>query len=169
MGVHYFTLAPFLRQYGDVDWIVCETPATARAGNEHFRSDGLSFIEEITALEGSVDVVITSGALQYTNVPMRYLRELCGLTKVLVVNRLPLTTEPEDLLTVQSSDPNVFTALLPAWFFSEATWNAQLRAAGFAVQLRWTAHGDTVLLEDKMLTYQGMLATREPPERESPP
>jgi putative methyltransferase (TIGR04325 family) len=162
MGVHWFRLAPLLKVRGEVSWTVCETTAMARAGAQAFADPGLSFVDDLDRLEGRFDVVLASGALQYTEAPSRYLQRLCALTDALILNRVPFIDEIADRLTVQTVNSEVFRARLPAWFFSVRTCTERLVADGLAIKLRWFVSEDTMLLDGQTLTAQGLVALREP-------
>jgi hypothetical protein len=75
----YYKLAR--RQAPDIRWAVVETPAMARRASE-LATDRLRFfsdIEQAATWLGSIEVMNSNGALQYTQEPLQILRQLCGL------------------------------------------------------------------------------------------
>jgi putative methyltransferase (TIGR04325 family) len=161
MGIHYFGLRRFLAAaHGQLSWVVCETEATARAGRDGFANGELEFVDDLFALRDRFDVVLASGALQYTPDPPRYLGALARLSDALVVNRAPLADIPADRLTVQVVKGDLHGARLPAWFFAEAAWLSRLADAGLDTKLRWIAAEDTVTLDGADVRYQGLAARR---------
>src|SRR5262245_28936400 len=77
-GVHY-KLAHL--QSPDIRWAVVETPAMVRRASA-LATDRLRFFTEVAAAKswlGSIDVMHSNGALQYTPDPLAVLDTLCGL------------------------------------------------------------------------------------------
>jgi putative methyltransferase (TIGR04325 family) len=77
-GFHYFVARTVLGRTIDIRWNVVETPAMAREG-ARIEDGALKFFadvgEAVTDL-GNVDLVLSSGALQYCRDPLASLREL---------------------------------------------------------------------------------------------
>jgi hypothetical protein len=92
-GVHH-KLARL--QSPDIKWAVVETPAMVARAAE-LATDRLRFfdsIREAAAWLGSIEVIHSSGALQYTPEPEQTLRELCGLNaKKMLWLRMALSTD----------------------------------------------------------------------------
>jgi hypothetical protein len=92
-GVHY-KLARL--QSPDIKWAVVETPAMVARASE-LATDRFRFFDSIrsaAAWLGSIEVMHSSGALQYTPEPQKTLRELCGLNaKKLLWLRMALSTD----------------------------------------------------------------------------
>ena len=156
MGVHYFTLGPLLGGPAGLDWTICETEATARAGRHHFADGPLKFTSTLEGLDAPFDAVLASGVLQYVESPADTLTRLAGLSEVLIINRVPLVDEP-DHLAVQTAPGG---PSYPAWFFSEREWLGRIEKAGLGVVMRWSAPDDTIVLEGKTVIYQGLVARR---------
>lgn len=85
-GVHYKEA-----RSDAVRWAVVETPAMARRASE-LQTDNLRFFTEIDAALawlGPVDLMHSSGAVQYASDPIACVRQLCGIgAKILLWRRL---------------------------------------------------------------------------------
>ena len=106
LGAHYFTAKAVWGEALRVRWHVVETPAMVRAGRE-FESDELRFFDRVSdaaAALGRVDLVYSSGALQYLPDPYRSLEELvaCG-ARTLVLTRLGLAEANGGRIWVQET------------------------------------------------------------------
>lgn len=92
-GIHYKMM-----QSPSVLWAVVETPAMAERASE-IATDKLRFFSSISdaaAWLGVIDVMHSSGALQYARDPVGALRELCSLNaKVMLWKRVALSDKPE--------------------------------------------------------------------------
>jgi putative methyltransferase (TIGR04325 family) len=105
-GLHYFIARAFLGDRVRFQWHVVETPSMAAAAKD-FEDGSLRFFESVPrateALE-TVDLVFSSGALQYVPDPYATLRALtqCG-AQALFLTRLGLTHQPAALITIQTS------------------------------------------------------------------
>jgi hypothetical protein len=92
-GIHYKMM-----QSPSVRWAVVETPAMADRASE-IATENLRFFSSISdaaAWLGVIDVMHSSGALQYARDPVGALRELCSLdAKVMLWKRVALSDKPE--------------------------------------------------------------------------
>lgn len=105
-GAHYFLVDALIGDRTELHWHVIETPKLAVRARE-FEDGRLRFYADLeTAREemDRVDLVFSSGALQY--VPRPY-ETLENLTKCrgsnLLLTRIPLTTSTKELILVQES------------------------------------------------------------------
>jgi putative methyltransferase (TIGR04325 family) len=92
-GLHYKQA-----QSSDVRWAVVETPAMVSRAQE-LATDRLKFFSDIqgaAAWLGSIDVMHSNGALQYTPEPLQILNQLCSLkASRMLWTRLALGTGKE--------------------------------------------------------------------------
>lgn len=93
-GIHY-KLAR--REVPAIRWAVVETPAMVRQASQ-LATDNLRFFDTISAAAawlGAVDLVHSSGALQYTPAPLDVVHELAGIGAARINwKRLFLSEEP---------------------------------------------------------------------------
>ena len=71
--------------------------------------------------DNKIDLFIASCSLPYVENPYNILSQIKLLKpKCFLINRMPVTNEDEDFCSVQYvNDVNLFSAKIPAWFFSE--------------------------------------------------
>jgi putative methyltransferase (TIGR04325 family) len=153
LGRHYFGVRSVLPTSRRLDWTVCETPTMSLAGNRHFPSDELSFVDAAEKLDGHYDIGIASGSLQYVEHPWLTLRFLMSKASLLIVDRLPLIEGASDRLTIQRVPPWVYRASYPAWFFARANW---IHATENHVLESWIL-SERVWLDRKPVTDAGCL------------
>jgi len=105
-GTHYFIARALLPPTCQLRWVVVETPTMATAASE-LTDEELSFsssVEDAAATLKSVDLVHTSGALQYLKQPDVSLRTLVSVgARHVLLNRLALTKGDHDVIVVQQS------------------------------------------------------------------
>jgi putative methyltransferase (TIGR04325 family) len=105
-GLHYFIARAFLGDRMRLRWHVVETAPMAAVAQD-FEDGQLHFFETLsraTAACEPIDLVFSSGALQYVPEPYATLGALtqCGAT-TLFLTRLGLTSHPADLITIQTA------------------------------------------------------------------
>lgn len=105
-GIHHSIARVVLGKHRDIRWNVVETGAMAKAA-ARLAGDGLKFfddMDEAAADLGDVDLVFTSGALQYTPDPLASLRDLISVNaKHLFITRTAFSESDDTLITVQTS------------------------------------------------------------------
>jgi putative methyltransferase (TIGR04325 family) len=104
-GGNHFTVAERALGKG-LQWCVVETTAMAEAA-QSIQTDGLTFTDDLeTAVRhlGQVDLVFTSGALQYCPDPLSALQQLIDVgARYLYITRTELTERARAMYTVQRS------------------------------------------------------------------
>jgi putative methyltransferase (TIGR04325 family) len=105
-GVHYFLAQAQLGHRVDLRWHVVENPtmATMAASLEDGHVKFYDNLGEARADLGRVDLVLSSGALQYVAQPYASLQQLtaCGASS-LFLTRIGLSTESREFVTLQTS------------------------------------------------------------------
>ena len=106
-GAHYFLARALLPSSCKLNWIVVETPAMARRAGAVLATDELGFSSDLSAAAASlkrVDLIHTSGTLQYIDKPYDCLRALVSVSaSQILFNRLGLTRGQQDVITVQEA------------------------------------------------------------------
>lgn len=106
-GNHYSVVRTALGADRDIRWNVVETEPMVRAANKRFAGEGLKFFESIGQAAsdlGQVDLVFTSGALQYTPDPVVSLSMLLEVeAKYLFVTRTAFNILDKKAITLQTS------------------------------------------------------------------
>lgn len=124
-GNHYQIARAILGEGVNLRWNVVETPQMVAASRE-LADSSLGFFETIEDAAQSldrVDLVFTSGALQYSPDPLLYLRKLMGLkAKTLFVTRMGLADSGGSAIFIQRSKlSRHFAKPLPRGFADEPT------------------------------------------------
>ena len=105
-GSHYSIVRALLGEERDIRWNVVETEAMATAAAK-LAGGGLKFFDDVyTAVAdlGDVDLVFTSGALQYTPDPLVFLDMLIAVkARHLFITRTPFSDGDEAIIGVQKS------------------------------------------------------------------
>ncbi|MBM3145509.1 MAG: methyltransferase, TIGR04325 family [Chloroflexi bacterium] len=104
-GAHYFMFRPLLPSGVKIRWIVVETPAMVRRGRG-LETEELRFHESILGVKarlGHVDLIHSSGTLQYVPDPENTVREMLDCApNFLFLNRLALSAK-DKIITLQES------------------------------------------------------------------
>src|SRR5262245_53127143 len=102
-GLHFSIVRAVFGAEKDIKWNVVETEAMASAANPRLASGGLKFLSDIddgVADLGEVDLVFTSGALQYTPDPLAFLEKLIAVkARHLFVTRTAFNDEDETIVS----------------------------------------------------------------------
>ena len=130
LGNHYFNLRRFLPTDWRVQWWVCETDLLANVGRERFANEELRFVSSLEDAPDEFDLAIASGSLQYVEQPRHLMRRIASRSRSLLLDRLPLSRNPADRLSVQIVSPWIYRASYPAWFFSREGFLGELRSIG---------------------------------------
>lgn len=105
-GYHFAIAERALGQSNKVSWCVVETPAMVQLARS-MEDERLRFadcIDRAQAELGHVDLVFTSGALQYCPDPLAYLQRLVDVgARHLYITRTELTERSEAIVSVQTS------------------------------------------------------------------
>jgi len=106
-GVHYYQIRKCLDKNIKLNYCVVETSAMVDKAKS-ISNDELTFTNNlenaIKKYDNSIDLLHTSGTLQYTDKPYKYLENIfkCN-AKYILFNRMSMTTGDYDVISVQSS------------------------------------------------------------------
>ncbi|MDP8244108.1 MAG: methyltransferase, TIGR04325 family [Candidatus Hinthialibacter antarcticus] len=111
-----------------IKWNVVEQEELVCTGEKEFKTKKLRFFNTITKAScRQVDVIIFACSLSYLPDPYRYLEEAeQANSRYLIYDRLPITENDEDYITIQSVSPSIYKASYPMWIFSRSKLNAAL-------------------------------------------
>jgi len=107
-GNHYFLFQKFLGDGFNINWHVVETKAmVSSAMQAGLQDDSLKFytsIKDAVKDMKNIDLVFTSGTLQYCDKPTYYLKELIDINPThLVITRTAFNQEPKKVVALQRS------------------------------------------------------------------
>lgn len=102
-GHHYFAIKYLLPKKINLKYIISETPTLAKKSEKIFSNEELKFIYDLNKLK-HVDVVFSSGALQSTDKPEKYLNKLIELKpKIMIFNKLDLVMDKKNHIHIQNT------------------------------------------------------------------
>lgn len=129
-GSMYYQYRKILSQTTNIKWSVVEQPHFVHFGQTALQDDRLRFYLSLEAAqsERASDLAILGCVLPYLEQPDLWLAKLyaSGFPYVLI-DKHPLIPGDVDRLTVQKTNPKVYRASYPAWFFGEAKFRAALK------------------------------------------
>ena len=106
-GSHYSIVRAVLGADRDIRWNVVETSTMVKAANERLAGGGIKFFDDIQKAAtdlGQIDLVFTSGALQYTPDPLAALSSLLAVkADHLFITRTTFSEGPGQVISVQTS------------------------------------------------------------------
>ncbi|MBV8255593.1 MAG: methyltransferase, TIGR04325 family [Chitinophaga sp.] len=105
-GDYYHTTRLLLSSFIKMKWIVVETPAMTAAmqANQTQELFFVSSLEKALEIANKVNIVFTSGTIQYTPDPQQTVTDLCKVqADYLVFNRQSLSEETFNIISIQSS------------------------------------------------------------------
>lgn len=160
LGWHFEQMRAVLPDSVELDWIVWETPTTVAAASRIPGHPSLRFITDAAELgDWTPDAIVTSAALHYVKDPYAAFSNLAALgADTVVIDRMPLTGDQRDRLTVQHVAPPIYRASYPAWFLAEGRWISHLRQQ-YRVVMRWEGP-ETVILDKARIAYRGFVLRR---------
>jgi putative methyltransferase (TIGR04325 family) len=105
-GYHYVLARAAFGNSKNLRWNVVETSAMVKAA-QHLADAGLQFFDHIDDAKnnlGQVDLVLTSGALQYCPDPLEFLKTLTQVgAKYIFITRTPLHDSEDNIISIQVS------------------------------------------------------------------
>jgi putative methyltransferase (TIGR04325 family) len=145
------------------DWVVVETPALAAAisKTEFGSGKGIRWASSLDEVGGDFDVALLSSVLQYVDDPYGLLNKVANKCKVMIINRIPLTTSRVDQATVQHVRTHGRRGAYPAWFFGSEVFLGEIQKVGDIVS-RWAVPEDSHVLKFQRIESQGMVVLVKP-------
>ena len=105
-GAHYFEIKRFIPDRIKLNWLVIETEQMVlSAKNMKLGNDELKFYDSLELINIPIDIIHSSGALQYVPDPYEYLIKLLNFNaKWIFFNRMMFNEDNRDIITVQKSN-----------------------------------------------------------------
>lgn len=136
VGISYYSFRQYLQYPENLQWLIYDVPAVARAGAEIAQrepSPGLSFTSTLSS-DIQVHTVLACGSLQFIEKGFaELLSELAALPRHLILNKLPLSDVP-DYVTLQDLGP----AVCPYWIFNRTKFVQSIESLGYRLVDSWT-------------------------------
>ncbi len=128
-GSMYFQYRPVLAHLTELKWLVVEQAHFVAFGQQELQNDQLQFYTDLTAAmtENAPQLAILGCVLPYLEYPYQWLDEVYNShIPYVLIDKHPVIRGNRDQLTVQKTNPKVYTASYPAWFFGEEKFRAAL-------------------------------------------
>jgi putative methyltransferase (TIGR04325 family) len=100
-----------------------EQPKFVDVGRREFSNEELTFVRDLNELPpiSSGAIVLACSVLQYMEVPSATLADLGALpARHLVIDRTPISEDPDDRLCVQHVPKSIYEASYPCWILSHS-------------------------------------------------
>jgi putative methyltransferase (TIGR04325 family) len=123
LGTTYFQNRPFLQAVSQVNWVIVEQQTFVEQGKHLFRDSQVSFYSDMreALAKESLDIVLFSSSLQYVERPYDMLEAVkASKVPMVVFDRTLFSSRLHDVLTRQYVSADIFSAVIPAWIFSES-------------------------------------------------
>jgi putative methyltransferase (TIGR04325 family) len=145
------------------DWVVVETPALAAAisKTETGLGRGIRWVSSLDEAGSDFDIALLSSVMQYVDDPYGLLTKVAHKCKVMIINRIPLTTSKVDQATVQHVRTHGRRGAYPAWFFGSDVFIGEIDKVG-DVMSRWAVPEDSHVLKFQQIESQGMVVLVKP-------
>ncbi|MEO6304854.1 MAG: methyltransferase, TIGR04325 family [Bacteroidia bacterium] len=122
LGSSYYQNKNYLNDLTELNWCIVEQPNFVQCGKDFFEDENLKFyltIEDCLKAH-KPDIILLSSVIQYIEKPFELIQQILKLkVKYLIFDRLALSNENKDILTIQSVSDNYYESKLCHWFFSE--------------------------------------------------
>lgn len=138
IGVHYYGYGTLLAFPPQLQWTVCEVPATVEVGRRLAAQRGehrLAFTDTLAPSEVHAALWLSAGALQY--IEQGDLPQLVAAAgsrpQHVLLNKVPLY-DGDDFVSTQNIGPGIYA---PVWIWSRARLLERMQAQGYRVIDSW--------------------------------
>lgn len=144
-------------------WHVIEQECFVAAGRAEFETDELRFYESISELPPphAPRLLLASSVLQYLERPHERLAEWASVeASTLVIDRSPISGEPQDSLCIQTVPRHIYPASYPCWILSRARLLAELQSNWLLLSEFDCPEGAQVASGDRHFSFKGLILER---------
>lgn len=137
VGVHYYSYRRYLDYPSDLEWHVCELPASAKRGREHASAvgaEGLRFSEQFEPEKINADIWITAGTIEFVELGLDNMIAQCAVRPGhVLVNKLPLH-DGDDFVSTQNIGQGGFA---PHAVFNRKRYIERVERLGYRLADAW--------------------------------
>lgn len=129
LGSLYHATRPWLEPLGDLDWCVVEQAHYAQRGTQDFADGRLRFSDDLDEVlaQGTPDIVLLSGVLQFLPDPLAVLRQVAASgAGAIFLDRVPFWPGPTSRITIQYVPSSIVKTNYPSHLFARAELLAPL-------------------------------------------
>jgi putative methyltransferase (TIGR04325 family) len=173
-GTHYFETRRFFGSTVKFKWIVVETPEMVSSAKNHgFENEEIFFVDSLEKINGSIDLVHSSGALQSVSNWLDYLKRLVGLNaKYMLFNRMMFNENDRTFVTIQKSrlsdngpgpmpekykDKDIF---YPHTTISYSSFNETIVEKGYGLEWFFEERSGSYQINNEKIIGRGLLYKR---------
>jgi len=173
-GAHYFETKRFFGHNIEFKWIVVETPEMVNSAKNHgLENEELFFVDSLEKINNSIDLVHSSGTLQYIPDWLDYQKKLVGLNaKYMLFNRMMFNENNRTFVTIQKSrlsangpgpmpkkykDKDVF---YPHTTISYNSFNEIIMENGYGLEWSFEEHSGSYHINKEKIIGRGLLYKR---------
>lgn len=128
-GSMFFQYRPMLRHLSKLNWMVIEQAHFVAFGQQELQNEQLRFYSDIRSAraENEPELALLGCVLPYLEHPYQWLDDVyASAIPYVLIDKHPVIPGSRDRLTVQKTNPKVYTASYPAWFFGEEKFRSAL-------------------------------------------
>lgn len=160
LGSSYYQNKGFLNMRTELNWCVVEQPHFVDCGKEFFANHQLNFyhtLEECMAIHRP-NVFLLSSVLQYLENPMEMIDKVLNLgIPYVIVDRLALSDNTTDILTIQTVSKRFYESKLSHWFFSYNDFVSKFNPRYTLIASSPSAFDSSIILNAKIECYFNLL------------
>lgn len=163
LGSTYRQHRRFLDDLDNVTWTVIEQQGFVELGSREFTTARLSFARTVAEAvsSGSSNVAILGSSLQYMDDPRRVLDEMTSTdVTTLIIDRTPLSDEPDDILCIQTVPATIYAASYPLWILSRSRLIAHLAPQWTPIAQYDAGHGQPKTDTGRSFSWAGLILAR---------
>ena len=138
------------------EWLILETPALCElAKTKQIATPDVSWTESLIDSSGAFDIVLLSSVIQYVEKPLELIEMAMQKAPLLIFNRLPLSTNPHNLVCIQRPGLLETKGSYPVHILSEKLFFSYLSARG-RIMSRWLVPEDVAVVRFRKVMNQGL-------------
>ena len=155
LGEYFFLLSDNLPNL-KFEWLILETPALCELAKlKHGESSGISWTNALNDSSQTFDIVLLSSVIQYVEKPYALIELAMQKAPLLIFNRLPLSTNPHNLVCIQRPGLLETKGSYPVHILSEKLFFSYLSARG-RIMSRWWVPEDVAVVRFRKIMNQGL-------------
>jgi putative methyltransferase (TIGR04325 family) len=155
-GEHFFHLQNLMPEYS-FEWTVLETEGHCSIIPEFLTStQGLRFISKPPIGDQLFDLALLSSVIQYVDTPYELLSLACRIADLVIINRLPLSSNSDDRVAIQRPGIMGSKGSYPVHILSETVFIKYLEPIA-EIRSRWMVPQDSAVIRFKYIENHGLL------------
>lgn len=155
LGEYFFLLQKHVPNI-KFEWLILETSAVCQlAKTKQIATPDVSWTDSLIDSSGTFDFVLLSSVIQYVEKPLELIEMAMQKAPLLIFNRLPLSTNPHNLVCIQRPGLLETKGSYPVHILSEKLFFSYLSARGH-IMSRWLVPEDVAVVRFRKIMNQGL-------------